>query len=327
MNKISIIGAGNVGATTAMKLAEMNIVDEIVLLDIKEGLAEGKAIDIMQCADTQSFKTSIVGVTNDYSATKNSNVIVITSGVPRKPGMTREQLVGINASIMQNIVKECDKQSPNAIYVVVSNPMDTMTYYVLKILEHLHKDEIPRVDSLSYDKRVIGMGGMLDSSRFKYFICKALNEKGIFPVISNIDAMVIGGHGDSTMIPLFDDAMCFVNYSIIHLNTFFTEEEKNEIIKSTMKGGATITNLIGTSAWEAPAANIAHLVESIIYGDTCYKYPCSVYLSEYDLCIGVPIILHKYGPFVIDIPRSHQDEFKASIDAIRSVNAELPEIK
>jgi len=328
MSKVSIIGAGNVGATAAMKLAAMNVIDEIVLLDIKEGFAEGKAMDIMQCAIAEKFKTDVTGVTNDYSATANSDVVVITSGVPRKPGMTREQLVGINSSIMKSVVEGCDKYSPNAVYVVVSNPMDTMTYQIIQILKYLHEGELASKDFIDYDKRVIGMGGMLDSSRFKYFIYTALKKKGVNVSMDSITANVYGGHGDTTMVPDYIYATVHVNGNTKNLNDFFTEDEISEIVNNTMKGGATLTNLLGTSAWEAPGANIASLVRAIVTGDPNFGATCSVYRPEYGVCIGTFITTKKTG--VKDIYSSIDsvlvDKFNASIAAVKKVNEALPKI-
>lgn len=326
MSKVSIIGAGNVGATAAMKIAAMNVIDELVLLDIKEGFAEGKAMDIMQCAIAEKFKTNVIGVTNDYSATANSDVVVITSGVPRKPGMTREQLVGINSSIMKSVVEGCDKYSPNAVYVVVSNPMDTMTYQVIQILKYLHEGEMASKDFIDYDKRVIGMGGMLDTSRFKYFIYTALKKKGINVSMDSINANVYGGHGDTTMVPDYICATVHVNGNIKNLNEFFTENEITEIVNNTMKGGATLTNLLGTSAWEAPGANIASLVKAIVTGDPNFAAVCSVYRPEYGVCIGTFITTKKTGVRNIynSIDEKLYPKFKESIEAVKKVNEALP---
>ena len=329
MSKVSIIGAGNVGATAAMKLAAMNVIDELVLLDIKEGFAEGKAMDIMQCAIAEKFKTDVTGVTNDYSATANSDVIVITSGVPRKPGMTREQLVGINSSIMKSVVEGCDKYSPNTVYVVVSNPMDTMTYQVIQILKYLHEGELAHKDFIDYDKRVIGMGGMLDSSRFKYFIYKALKDKGVKNIsINSIIGNVYGGHGDSTMVPDYTCASVYVDGSTKFLKDYFTDEEIDEIVNNTMTGGATLTSLLGTSAWEAPGANIATLIKAIVTGDPNFAAVCSVYRKEYDVCIGTYITTSKTGVKDIypSIDSALINKFNASIAAVKKVNEALPEI-
>ena len=232
--KVSIIGAGNVGASCAEYIAISKIANEVVLLDIKEGLSEGKALDLTQTASTLGFDTVIKGVTNDYKSTKDSDVVVVTSGIPRKPGMTREDLIDINAGIVNTVTESILKFSPKAIIVVVSNPMDTMTYLALKS---------NRLDK----KKVIGMGGALDSSRFKTYLSKALNKPQ-----SDIHAMVIGGHGDTTMIPLTRLA----SYNGIPISTLLSNEKQDEIVSSTMIGGATLTKLLGTSAWYAPGASV-----------------------------------------------------------------------
>ena len=239
--KVSIIGAGNVGASCAEYIAISKIANEVVLLDIKEGLSEGKALDLTQTSSTLGFDTVIKGVTNDYKTTKDSDVVVITSGIPRKPGMTREELIDINAGIVNTVTESILKFSPKAIIVVVSNPMDTMTYLALKS---------NRLDK----KKVIGMGGALDSSRFKTYLSKALNKPQ-----SDIHAMVIGGHGDTTMIPLTRLA----SYNGTPISNLLPDEKQDEIVSSTMIGGATLTKLLGTSAWYAPGASVCYLVDSI----------------------------------------------------------------
>ncbi len=274
--KVSIIGAGNVGASCAEYIAISKIANEVVLLDIKEGLSEGKALDLTQTASTLGFDTVIKGVTNDYKSTKDSDVVVVTSGIPRKPGMTREELIDINAGIVNTVTESILKFSPKAIIVVVSNPMDTMTYLALKS---------NRLDK----KKVIGMGGALDSSRFKTYLSKALNKPQ-----SDIHAMVIGGHGDTTMIPLTRLA----SYNGTPISTLLSNEKQDEIVSSTMIGGATLTKLLGTSAWYAPGASVCYLVDSILKNKKKI-IPCSVYLDgQYglnDICIGVPCIIGKNG--------------------------------
>lgn len=331
MSKISIIGAGNVGATAAMKIASMGIVNKVVLLDVKEGIAEGKAMDIMQCGVCQDFNTEVVGVTNDYTATANSEIIVITSGVPRKPGMTREELVGINSSIMKSVVTECDKNSPHAIYIVVSNPMDTMTYQVISILYRLHPD-MP-LEMLG--RKVFGMGGMLDSSRFRYFIKQAIDAKkpDYKCTMSDIYAWVIGGHGDTTMIPLWQDAVVVdPEMGTIPLTSILSQEEIDEVVQKTMKGGATLTGLLGTSAWEAPGAAIADTVKNVIKNEERIM-PCSVFRPEYDCCIGTLVRLGRIGVTSRYVKTDEAvdknelyDKFKASIEAVKKVNNELPKI-
>ena len=233
--KVSIIGAGNVGSSCAEYIAISKIANEVILLDIKKGLSEGKALDLTQTSSTLGFDTVIKGVTNDYKSTEDSDVVVITSGIPRKPGMTREELIGINAGIVNSVTENILKFSPNTIIIVVSNPMDTMTYLALKS-NKLEKN------------KVIGMGGALDSSRFKTYLSQALNKPQ-----SDIHAMVIGGHGDTTMIPLIRLA----SYNGIPITNLLSTEKQKEIVSSTMIGGATLTKLLGTSAWYAPGASVS----------------------------------------------------------------------
>ena len=305
--KVTIVGAGNVGATAADVIASKAIASNIVLLDIKEGFAEGKALDLMQTSSTKGFDSQIIGTTGDYSLTKDSDVVVITSGIPRKPGMTREELIGINANIVKDVTSNILKYSSNPIIVMVSNPMDTMTYLALKSTG---------LDS----KRVIGMGGALDSSRFKTYI--SLSSKKLQ---KDIDAMVIGGHGDTTMIPLHRFAKC----NNEPLSKILSPEEIENIVKSTMVGGATLTKLLGTSAWYAPGSSIAYLVDCIL-NDKRKTIPCSVLLNgEYnqnDLCIGVPCIIGKNGVeeiIELDLDNDEMNKFNQSADAVRSMNSTL----
>ncbi len=305
--KVTVIGAGNVGASCADVISYRGIASEVVLLDIKEGFAEGKAMDIMQCSSNTGFNTVVTGVTNDYSKTANSDVVVITSGIPRKPGMTREELIGINAGIVKSVAENVLKHSPDTVLVVVSNPMDTMTYLALK--------------SLGMDKnKIIGMGGALDSSRFRYFLAKALDKP-----INDISAMVIGGHGDTTMIPLTRLA----SYNGIPVSQFLSEAELTEVASSTMVGGATLTKLLGTSAWYAPGASVAYLVDSIL-NDQKKMIACSVMLDgEYDqkdICIGVPCIIGKNGIeeiLKIELNDEEKQKFAQSAEAVRNMNADL----
>lgn len=308
--KVTIVGAGNVGATCADVISYRGIASEVVLLDIREGFAEGKALDIMQCATTTGFNTKVTGVTNDYSKTAGSEVVVITSGIPRKPGMTREELIGINAGIVKSVVENLLQHSPNAIVVVVSNPMDTMTYLALKATG------LPK-------NRIIGMGGTLDSSRFKTYLSLALNKPA-----NDISGMVIGGHGDTTMIPLTRLA----SYNGIPVSQFLSEEELSKVAAGTMVGGATLTGLLGTSAWYAPGASVAYLVDSIL-NDQKKLIPCSVYVEgEYgqnDICIGVPCIIGKNGvEEIVDIKLNDAEKalFAKSADAVRSMNDALKSI-
>lgn len=305
--KVTIVGAGNVGASCADVISYRGIASEVVLLDIKEGFAEGKAMDIMQCATNTGFNTQLSGVTNDYSKTANSDVVVITSGIPRKPGMTREELIGINAGIVKSVAENVLVHSPDTIVVVVSNPMDTMTYLTLK------------ATGLSKN-RIIGMGGALDSSRFKYYLSKALNKPA-----NDISAMVIGGHGDTTMIPLTRLA----SYNGIPVSAFLSEEELTKVAADTMVGGATLTGLLGTSAWYAPGASVAYLVDSILNNQK-KMIACSVFLEgEYgqnDICIGVPCIIGKNGIeeiLSIDLNENEKALFSKSADAVRNMNADL----
>ena len=308
--KVTIVGAGNVGATCADAIAYRGIASEIVLLDIKEGFAEGKAMDISQCTSNTGFNTRVFGVTNDYSRTSGSDVVVITSGIPRKPGMTREELIGINAGIVKGVVENVLKHSPDTIVVVVSNPMDTMTYLALK------STGLPK-------KRIIGMGGALDSSRFKYYLSKALDKP-----INDISAMVIGGHGDTTMIPLIRLA----SYNGIPVSEFLSPEQLDKVAAETMVGGATLTGLLGTSAWYAPGASVAYLVDSIL-NDQKKMIACSVMLEgEYgqnDICIGVPCIIGKNGLeeiVTINLNDAEKALFAKSSDAVRNMNADLKSV-
>ena len=308
--KVTIVGAGNVGASCAEYIAIKSISSEVVLLDIKEGFAEGKALDLMQTATTLGFNSRITGVTNDYSASEDSDVVIITSGVPRKPGMTREELIGINAGIVQSVVGSLLKYSPNTVIVVVSNPMDTMTYLVLKATG------LPK-------NRVIGMGGALDSSRFKTYISLALDKPA-----NDIHGMVIGGHGDTTMIPLTRLA----SYNGTPVSHHLSDKALQQVAASTMVGGATLTKLLGTSAWYAPGASVSYLVDSII-NDQKRMIPCSVMLEgEYqqkDLCIGVPCIIGKNGlESIVDVQLNPQEQnkFNQSAAAVKTMNEALEEV-
>ena len=308
--KVTVVGAGNVGASCAEYIAIKRIASEVVLLDIKEGFAEGKALDLTQTATTLGFNTRITGVTNDYSATAGSDVVVITSGIPRKPGMTREELIGINAGIMQSVAESVLANSPEAIIVVVSNPMDTMTYLALKATG------LPK-------NRIIGMGGALDSSRFKTYLSKALDKPA-----NDIQGMVIGGHGDTTMIPLTRLA----SYNGTPVSQHLSQEQMDEVAAATMVGGATLTKLLGTSAWYAPGASVAYLVDSII-NDQKRMIPCSVFLEgEYgqnDICIGVPCIIGKDGvEAIVDVKlnEAEQAKFDQSAQAVRNMNDALGSI-
>ena len=295
MSKVSVIGAGNVGATCANVLAFREIADEVVLLDIKEGVSEGKAMDMMQAAVTAGFASRIKGV------------VVITSGIPRKPGMTREELIGVNAGIVKSVVENVLKYSPNAVILCVSNPMDTMTYLIHKV------SGLPK-------NRIIGMGGALDSSRFKYYLSQALNAN-----LSEVEGFVIGGHGDTTMIPVTR----FATYKGIPVTEFLSEEALQKVAADTMVGGATLTGLLGTSAWYAPGAAAASVVEAVL-GDQKRMVPCSALLEgeygEKDLCIGVPCVLGKNGiekVVELKLNAAEKEAFAKSAAAVHKTNAAL----
>jgi len=308
--KVTVVGAGNVGATCADVLAQREIANEIVLLDIKEGFAEGKALDIWQTAPINLYDSRTTGSTNDYSKTANSDVVVITSGLPRKPGMSRDDLIATNAGIVKTVTENIVKHSPNAIIVVVSNPMDTMTYLALK------STGLPK-------NRIIGMGGLLDSARFKGYLGLALNQP-----TADIQGTVIGGHGDTTMIPLTRLA----TLNGVPVSNSLSAEQLKEISDATMVGGATLTKLLGTSAWYAPGAASALLVESIVR-DQKRVMPCCVALDgEYgqkDICLGVPVTIGKNGwENIVDykLTSEEQDLFNKSADAVRNMNNVLSEI-
>ena len=308
MSKVTVVGAGAVGATCANVMACREVASEVVLIDIKEGLSEGKMLDMYQCSTLMDFDTKLVGVTNDYKQTANSDVVVITSGIPRKPGMTREELIGTNANIMKGVIENVVKYSPRAIIIVVANPMDTLTYLALKA------SGLPK-------NRIIGMGGALDSSRFKCYLAKATGAN-----INNVDGMVIGGHGDTTMIPLVSKA----TVNGVPVSQFASKKKLDEAVANTMVGGATLTKLIGTSAWYAPGAASAMMVEAIL-NDQKKMIPCSCYLEgEYgqlDICIGVPAIIGRKGIekiVKIDLSKEEAEKFAASADAVRKTNNSAP---
>jgi len=308
--KITVVGAGAVGATCADNIARKELAEELVLLDIKEGFAEGKAIDMMQTAALLGFNTKITGVTNDYSKTAGSAIAVITSGLPRKPGMTREELIGINAGIVKGVAENILQFSPDAVIIIVSNPMDTMTYLSLKSLG------LPK-------NKIIGMGGTLDSARFKYYLSVALNCNA-----NDLQGFVIGGHGDTTMIPLTR----YATYQSLSVTELLAEDVLAKVAADTMVGGATLTGLLGTSAWYAPGAAVAALVESIVR-DEKKLFTCSVSLEgEYgqtDICLGVPVIIGRNGwEKVIDykLNETEQLAFNKSADAVRNMNSVLKEM-
>jgi malate dehydrogenase len=305
--KITVVGAGAVGATCADNIARKELCTELVLVDIKEGFAEGKAMDIMQTSSLLGFDTKVTGSTNDYSKTAGSSVVVITSGIPRKPGMTREELIGTNANIVKSVTENVLKHSPEAIIVVISNPMDTMTYLALK------SSGLPK-------HRIIGMGGILDSARFKYNLSNALQCSP-----NDLQANVIGGHGDTTMIPLTRLA----SLNNLPVSELLDGAALDKVKADTMVGGATLTKLLGTSAWYAPGAAGAALVESIVR-DEKKVMPCCVALEgEYgqkDICLGVPVVIGKNGwEKIVDykLTAAEQEEFNKSADAVRSMNEVL----
>lgn len=307
MSKVTVIGAGNVGATCANVLVTNQVADEVVLLDIKEGVSEGKAMDIMQTANILGINTRLCGVTNDYAKTEGSDVVVITSGIPRKPGMTREELIGVNAGIVKSVTDNVLAHSPNAIILCVSNPMDTMTYLIHKI------SGLPK-------NRIIGMGGALDSARFKYFLSQALGANA-----TEVEGIVIGGHGDTTMIPLTR----FAAYRGLPVSTLLPAETLEKVAADTMVGGATLTKLLGTSAWYAPGAAAAQVVAAVLH-DQKRLISCSALLDgeygETDLCIGVPCILGKNGIEKIvefDLNATEKELFHKSAEAVHKTNAAL----
>ncbi|BAO55533.1 malate dehydrogenase [Nonlabens marinus] len=302
--KVTVVGAGAVGASCAEYIAIKNFASEVVLLDIKEGFAEGKAMDLMQTASLNGFDTKITGVTNDYSKTAGSHIAVITSGIPRKPGMTREELIGINAGIVKSVAESIVKESPEVILIVVSNPMDTMTYLAHKATG------LPK-------HRIIGMGGALDSARFKYRLAEALGAP-----ISDVDGMVIGGHSDTGMVPLTRLA----TRNSVPASEFLSEDRLNQVLEDTKVGGATLTKLLGTSAWYAPGAAVSGLVQAIAC-DQKKIFPCSVLLDgEYglsDLCIGVPVVLGSKGIekiVEIDLTDAEKEHMQKSVEGVKATN-------
>ena len=305
--KVTVVGAGAVGASCAEYIAIKNFASEVVLVDIKEGFAEGKAMDLMQTASLNGFDTKITGSTADYTKTADSDVVVITSGIPRKPGMTREELIGINAGIVKEVTQNLLTHSPNTIVIVVSNPMDTMTYLV-------HKTSgLPK-------HRIIGMGGALDSARFKYRLAEALGAP-----ISDVDGMVIGGHSDTGMVPLIAHA----TRNSIRVSEFLDNDALDYIVQETKVGGATLTKLLGTSAWYAPGAAVSALVQAIAC-DQKKVFPCSVMLEgEYglsDICLGVPVVLGKNGIeqiVSINLSEGELAKVKESAEGVAAVNALL----
>ena len=302
--KITVVGAGAVGATCADNIVRKELAHELVLLDIKEGLAEGKALDMTQTAALLGFDTKITGSTNDYTKTANSDVVIITSGLPRKPGMTREELIGTNAGIVKGVTENLLRNSPEAIVIIVSNPMDTMTYLTLQT------SGLPK-------RRIIGMGGILDSARFKCYLSQHLDCSP-----NDLNAVVVGGHGDTTMIPLIR----FATWNSVPVSQFLSDEQQKKIVADTMVGGATLTKLIGTSAWYAPGAAVAALVESIVRNEKKLFTCCVSLEGEYgqnDICLGVPVVIGQGGwEKIVDFGLNEEEQaaFSKSADAVRSMN-------
>ncbi len=308
--KVTVVGAGAVGASCAEYIAIKNFASEVVLVDIKENFAEGKAMDLMQTASLNGFDTKITGSTNDYSKTVDSNIAVITSGIPRKPGMTREELIGINAGIVKSVAEQLIEYSPDVILIIVSNPMDTMTYLIHKTTSLLRN-------------RIIGMGGALDSARFKYRLAEAMECPS-----SDVDGMVIGGHSDTGMVPLTRLA----TRSSIRVSELLSNERLQKVLEDTKVGGATLTGMLGTSAWYAPGAAVSSLVQAIAC-DHQKMFPCSVLLDgEFglnDVCIGAPVILGKNGierVVEIDLDDSEINQLKASADGVKATNSLLNDL-
>lgn len=307
MSKVTVVGAGNVGATCADVIVKYGIADEVVLLDIKEGVSEGKAMDIMQTANILNINTRLTGVTNDYEKTAGSDVVVITSGIPRKPGMTREELIGVNAGIVKSVTDQLLKYSPDAVIICISNPMDTMTYLIHKV------SGLPK-------NRIIGMGGALDSARFKYFLSIGLNANP-----TEVEGIVIGGHGDTTMIPL----VRYAAYRGVPATNYLSDEQLSKIAADTMVGGATLTKLLGTSAWYAPGAAGAQMVKAVLHNEK-KLISCSALLDgeygEKDLCIGVPAIIGRNGiEKVVEFDLNEEEKalFHKSAEAVHKTNSAL----
>ncbi|MDG2227013.1 MAG: malate dehydrogenase [Flavobacteriales bacterium] len=305
--KVTVVGAGAVGASCAEYIAIKDFASEVVLVDIKEGYAEGKAMDLMQTASLNGFDTKISGSTSDYSKTAGSDVAVITSGIPRKPGMTREELIGINAGIVRSVSSSLIEHSPNVIIIVVSNPMDTMAYLVHK------STNLPK-------NRIIGMGGALDSARFKYRLSEALGCPA-----SDVNGMVIGGHSDKGMLPLIEKAV----RNSVPVSEFLSEERMTQVVEDTKVGGATLTGLLGTSAWYAPGAAVSAMVQAIGC-DQKKMFPCSALLEgEFglnDISIGVPCVLGANGIeeiVEIELNDSEKAKLMESAEGVRKTNGLL----
>ncbi|MBL0031637.1 MAG: malate dehydrogenase [Bacteroidetes bacterium] len=297
--KVTVVGAGNVGATCADVIAHKDFVHEVVLLDIKEGIAEGKSLDMWQTAPINLYDTRIIGSTNDYSKTAKSDVVVITSGLPRKPGMSRDDLIATNAGIVRSVTENIIKYSPDAIIIVVSNPLDVMTYCAFLTA---------KVDS----KKVFGMAGILDTARYRAFLAEALNTSP-----KDIQAVLMGGHGD-TMVPL----PRYTTVAGIPVTELIDKDKLDAIVDRTKKGGGELVNLMGTSAWYAPGAAAAQMVEAIIK-DSQRIFPCCALLNgQYglkDIYLGVPVKLGKNGIEEIIELKLNDDEMKLFYSSAKSV--------
>ncbi len=290
MSKVTVVGAGNVGATCADVIAHKELCNELVLVDIKENFAEGKALDIWQTAPVDMYDTRIIGSTADYSKTANSDVVVITSGLPRKPGMSRDDLIQTNAGIVKSVTENIIKHSPNAIIIVVSNPLDVMTYCAYLTA---------KIDS----SRVFGMAGILDTARYRAFLATEINCSP-----KDIQAVLMGGHGD-TMVPL----PRYTTVAGIPVTELVAEDKLNAIVERTKKGGGEIVNLLGTSAWYAPGASAAQMVEAILRDQKRIFPVCAWLQGEYglkDVYLGVPVVLGKNGIEKIIELKLNDDEKK-----------------
>lgn len=304
--KITVIGAGNVGATAAQICAERQVANEVVLLDIKEGVAEGKALDLWQTAPVNYYDSRVKGVTNDYAATADSDVIIITSGLPRKPGMSRDDLISVNAGIVKSVTEQAVKYSPNAIFIIVSNPLDVMTYCAFKAAG------VPA-------HRVMGMAGVLDTARYRAFLAEELNVNP-----KDIQALLMGGHGD-TMVPM----PRYTTVSGIPVTQLISEERLNAIIERTKNGGGELVKLMGTSAWYAPGSAAAQMAEAIVKNQRRIFPVCAMLNGEYgqkDLYIGAPVVLGINGVeqvLEVDLNEQEQKDFDNSVIAVKDVCAAL----
>ncbi len=302
MDKVTVIGAGNVGATVAYSVARKDIVKEVVLIDIKEGLSEGKALDMWETSAIDQFSTKVIGSTNDYEKTKDSDVIVITSGLPRKPGMSRDDLISTNAKIVHDVTSKALAKSPNAIIIIVSNPLDVMSYAAFKTAG------IP-------SHRVFGMAGILDTARFRAFLA---DEMGTSP--KDIQALLLGGHGD-TMVPL----PRFTTVNGIPITQYIKEDRLNEIVERTKKGGGELVNLMGTSAWYAPGAAAAQMVEAIVKDEKRTFPVCALLNGEYgmnNIYLGVPVVLGRNGIekiIELDLNEKEMNALNVSAEAVKKV--------